>query len=357
MLDKNIVFGFLVLIVIIPPIQIAVASLDTCRNDTNGVNLFSYPHLLDKCGGFQQIQLQPAPKSLQETCGNGQDDDGDGLIDSRDPECALTVQTDGEGVTTNKPIKIREIICPTGPISQQFVSEGKYYYECFGTINNDAMRGSDRDEQVEGRSGNDLMYGGGGTDRMSGGFGMDTIYGSQGNDIIFDDDNGDRLYGEAGNDELAVDGADGRSHGVYLNGGAGDDRITGTHGSQKMDGGEGNDLMAGSNGRDEILGGDGDDIILSNFGPLNRIEAEMNPYVTLPDHSKDKIDCGPGNDIAWVNFAEDHDVVINCETVHDERENTKKIPGRISEVCGNGKDDDGDGKTDINDPECAVRDE
>ena len=35
-----------------------------------------------------------------------------------------------------------------------------------------------------------------------------------------------------------------------------------------------------------------------------------------PDGSKDTIDCGSGNDEAWINVSQDGDTAVNCETVH-----------------------------------------
>ena len=52
-------------------------------------------------------------------------------------------------------------------------------------------------------------------------------------------------------------------------------------------------------GTDTQNGGDGDDILHS----LAR------------DNQVDTIDCGPGNDVLWLNAKETTDVYVNCETV------------------------------------------
>jgi hypothetical protein len=39
---------------------------------------------------------------------------------------------------------------------------------------------------------------------------------------------------------------------------------------------------------------------------------------TDPDGKRDIIDCGPGNDIVWINTV-DCDMAVNCETIYDER--------------------------------------
>ena len=36
------------------------------------------------------------------------------------------------------------------------------------------------------------------------------------------------------------------------------------------------------------------------------------------DGSKDSIDCGSGNDEAWINISQDGDTAVNCETVHSD---------------------------------------
>jgi hypothetical protein len=57
----------------------------------------------------------------------------------------------------------------------------------------------------------------------------------------------------------------------------------------------------------------GSDILASNF------VVSSNPrYLTSPDNSKDRIDCGAGEDEVWTNKRKDKDVAINCEIVHSE---------------------------------------
>jgi hemolysin type calcium-binding protein len=71
-------------------------------------------------------------------------------------------------------------------------------------------------------------------------------------------------------------------------------------------GGPGDDDLSDNSGKDIIYGEEGDDDIY---------HADFQN--TGPDGSKDVIDCGPGNDETWINTSSDHDVVRDCETVHE----------------------------------------
>jgi hypothetical protein len=57
---------------------------------------------------------------------------------------------------------------------------------------------------------------------------------------------------------------------------------------------------------DGLDGGSGDDSLSQSFFED-----------TQSDGFKDLVDCGPGNDEAWINTSVDHDVAVNCETVHE----------------------------------------
>jgi Ca2+-binding RTX toxin-like protein len=72
-----------------------------------------------------------------------------------------------------------------------------------------------------------------------------------------------------------------------------------------IDGGSGNDEIVGRTLGDELVGFEGSDLISSN--------ADKN---TDPDGYKDKIDCGPGEDEAWINTSTDGDMAVNCEILH-----------------------------------------
>jgi Ca2+-binding RTX toxin-like protein len=133
---------------------------------------------------------------------------------------------------------------------------------CDGTNDNDVMKGS---------NGNDQMIGNGGDDNMKGGAGNDYLEARQ---------NNDHLDGGPGNDLLLGDDEDGAA-GVY--------------------------------GADVINGGAGDDKLFQS----QYIESHGGEPVKS-DGFKDTLDCGAGNDEAWINVNTDHDTVKNCETVHTE---------------------------------------
>ena len=90
-----------------------------------------------------------------------------------------------------------------------------------------------------------------------------------------------------------------------MSGKGGFDDMSGGNGNDVMSGGNGNDAVSGGLGSDRLSGGEGDDEIShSGTGSLN------------PDGSRDYVDCGSGNDEAFINVRVDHDLAVNCETVH-----------------------------------------
>jgi len=140
--------------------------------------------------------------------------------------------------------------CTTAVIPAAFAGD------IYGTLGNDNLRGTPRDDLIVGSGGNDLL---GGRER---------------DDIIWGDeylsrnssgtDGDDQLYGEAGNDELWG----GMGDEVIMSGGVGDDQLYG---------GAGNDVMEGISGNDLLDGGPGDDIMSGGIGA-------------------DQFNCGYGND-------------------------------------------------------------
>jgi Ca2+-binding RTX toxin-like protein len=72
-----------------------------------------------------------------------------------------------------------------------------------------------------------------------------------------------------------------------------------------IDGGSGNDEIVGRALGDVLVGFEGSDLISSN-----------DDKNTDPDGYKDKIDCGPGEDEAWINTSIDGDMAVNCEILH-----------------------------------------
>jgi hypothetical protein len=60
-----------------------------------------------------------------------------------------------------------------------------------------------------------------------------------------------------------------------------------------------------------MLGGDGDDKLFHS-----QYTATFGGKPLQSDGFKDSLDCGPGNDEAWINVKIDKDVAVNCEIVY-----------------------------------------
>lgn len=128
----------------------------------------------------------------------------------------------------------------------------------------------------------------GGPDRLTGlGKGPNQTRGLGGGDTINGGFGTDCLAGEGGDDEIR-----GGTQGDLIEGGAGDDKLLGT-GLRSL----------GRSGNDTLVGGPGEDIISASDG-ADRILAH--------DGGRDRIDCGPGQDVALV---DDVDIVSRCEHV------------------------------------------
>lgn len=158
---------------------------------------------------------------------------------------------------------------------------------CYGTDADDFMTGDNGKNSMHGFSGNDIMYGNGGDDWMVGYGGDDQIEGGDGLDQIF---------GSQGND--------------MLSGGNGNNIIYGEEGNDKIYGGSDDDKLIGGNGADYIIGGWGNDIIWHYSDTWNLSHDFVK--LTIPDGSKDIIDCGPGYDTVIYNTL-DGDEVYDCE--------------------------------------------
>lgn len=166
---------------------------------------------------------------------------------------------------------------------------------CHGTNDSDVMKGSQQPNRILGEDGNDKIFGLDGNDELRGGNGDDTLQGGDGAE--------GGMLGEDGNDKI-------------YGGPGGDDELIGGPGNDLVHGGDGNDVnLAGDVGSDVLFGDAGDDAIAHGA-----ISGVTDPRRTLSDGSQDKIDCGPGNDVAWINVNTDHDTAKNCETVHTEND-------------------------------------
>ena len=177
-----------------------------------------------------------------------------------------------------------------------------------GTLGNDTLSGSARDDVIDGfagrdtlsgGSGDDVVRGGDGDDLLSGGLGSDLILGGRGDDRIAgsldlsDLGSTDRLYGQAGRDTIFA----GTSNG-YLDGGAGDDIITGGPGNDRIFGREDDDILMGAAGNDLLDGGFGADFLAGGTGTNTLLGRSGDDVLLLG--GRDTADAGDGFDqVHW----------------------------------------------------------
>jgi Ca2+-binding RTX toxin-like protein len=113
------------------------------------------------------------------------------------------------------------------------------------------------------------------------------VYGGRGNDIVAGGDGNDHVYGGSDSDQVK--------------GGNGNDRVSGNRGDDAVSGNEGNDSLFGGWGADRAFGGSGNDEL----------------HALAPDGEPDLLNCGPGNDKAWVLRAErPRTQLVGCEKVY-----------------------------------------
>jgi Tol biopolymer transport system component len=144
-----------------------------------------------------------------------------------------------------------------------------------GTSAGETLEGSDDCELIRGRRGNDRIFGYGCADTIHAGPGDDWVTGGP-----YQEDEGDYIDGGPGNDVL--DGGRAPQSEYTLR----DDLLLGRAGADVLRGGPGQDVLTGGKGNDTIHARDGE---------------------------PDRIDCGPGRDIALVDKLDR--VAANCETV------------------------------------------
>ena len=144
-------------------------------------------------------------------------------------------------------------------------------------------------DALRGTQAGDRLYGLGGRDRLSGLGGRDCLYGGAGSDRLIGGIGSDRLAGSSDKDRLA-----GGSGSDRLVGGSGNDHLTGGSGNDRLSGGSGSDRLNGGRGRNRYAAGTGRDI------------------VNARNRRRDRVDCGPGRDIARVDR---FDRVRRCERV------------------------------------------
>jgi Ca2+-binding RTX toxin-like protein len=121
---------------------------------------------------------------------------------------------------------------------------------------------------------------------------VNTIYGTMGQDTIVGKDGKDNLYGNGGADTIHGDG--------------GNDYVSGDLGDDKLEGNVGDDVIQGGSGSDEISGGKGNDTLIASF---------VLGSVSFRDFSVDKITCGAGYDMAYINPVDGDSASDTCEVV------------------------------------------
>jgi Ca2+-binding RTX toxin-like protein len=146
------------------------------------------------------------------------------------------------------------------------------------------INGTDGDDTITGTPNADLINGMGGNDKIASLDGPDIVLAGQGNDIVRAGDGADVVWGNAGNDLLH--------------------------------GGDGNDVLRGRGGDDQLYGGSGDDQLFAGMGvdELNGGPGSDHLYAVARDGQLDKLDCGPGRDVATIRAGEPT-VVVNCERI------------------------------------------
>jgi Ca2+-binding RTX toxin-like protein len=239
-----------------------------------------------------------------------------------------------------------------------------------GGAGNDVLKGWDTNDTLLGGAGDDEIQASGGSDHIEGGDGNDTISGEtyhdpapdyidggNGIDTVDDWSIPDKDYNppiSVTMDGVANDGRPGEGDNVVnvekiashvsgtLAGGAGDDdlqvwanidegnsTLLGNGGNDKLtagdyqdnlDGGPGNDVLNAGFGNDTVTGGPGQDTI---FGDATSASCGYfsytckipfgNDIIYAQDGEADTIDCGVGEDTAYVDAV---DTVANCETVN-----------------------------------------
>jgi Ca2+-binding RTX toxin-like protein len=133
-----------------------------------------------------------------------------------------------------------------------------------------------------------------------------TIKGTPSGDVLKGTKRGERIYGRGGDD--LIKGKKGRDR---LFGNAGNDTIDGGKGKDKVRGGPGADVLAGGEGNDRIVGGDGRNEL--NMADGVQQGSPGDDLIDARNGQLDEIDCGAGDDVVYVDRAEDG--VYDCEKV------------------------------------------
>ncbi len=145
------------------------------------------------------------------------------------------------------------------------------------------------------------------------------------------------LSGSAGDDELTVWANIDEGNSTLL-GNGGNDKLTAGDYQDNLDGGPGNDVLNAGFGNDTLTGGPGQDTIFADatsascgwYSYTCKIPFG-NDIVYAKDGEADTIDCGVGQDTAYVDAI---DTVANCETVDKTGAGTPSGPAGPGTTAG-----------------------
>jgi len=204
-----------------------------------------------------------------------------------------------------------------------------------GTDFNDIIVGTSERDEIDGKKGSDMIFGFGNDDGATPLAKMEKLKGGEGDDELVGDQDplglvtaplgtagDDKLEGQKGNDFVVGDAG----NDIMKESKGGRDIMFGSAGDDTMDGGNDQDKMYGMAGDDTMKGGSGNDVMFGNWG---------NDDIS-GGGGKDFIDCGEDpdgldEDIARIRLG-DNDIVVNCETILDEKTGEPIGAG----VCGDG---------------------
>jgi Ca2+-binding RTX toxin-like protein len=140
-----------------------------------------------------------------------------------------------------------------------------------GDAANNRLRGSPRDDLIEGLDGHDRIAARSGADQAFGGDGNDRLNGGRKSDLLEGNGGRDRLDGSFGDDRLK--------------GGDDDDLLLGGDGNDLLQGGLGNDVLRGGRHNDRLEGNAGDDRLYGDRGADQFVFDRLAAPVPIPDSS------------------------------------------------------------------------
>jgi Ca2+-binding RTX toxin-like protein len=135
----------------------------------------------------------------------------------------------------------------------------------------------------------------------TGSAGPDVLFGTPQNDTIVARAGNDTAFARAGNDTVRMNDGDDRAFG-----GLGNDYLRGGRGNDVLQGNDGNDLIRGRTGNDEVRGHAGEDNLYGGWGTDTLYGGESSDvlHAMAFDGQLDVLDCGAGNDTAFVRASE-----------------------------------------------------